>query len=59
MKLTEAGETLRARVAGPLRQIGHALYEIRSLPDETIGTVAFRHAACSRPPAGLRSPPAY
>jgi LysR family transcriptional regulator, nitrogen assimilation regulatory protein len=39
MKLTEAGETLRARIAGPLRQIGHALYEIRSLPGETVGTV--------------------
>lgn len=39
MKLTEAGETLRARIAGPLRQIGHALYEVRSLPGETVGTV--------------------
>jgi DNA-binding transcriptional LysR family regulator len=39
MQLTEAGEALRARIAGPLRQIGHTLYEIRSLPTETGGTV--------------------
>lgn len=39
MQLTEAGEALRARIAGPLRQIGHALYEVRSLPTETAGTV--------------------
>lgn len=41
MQLTEAGEALRSRIAGPLRQIGHALYEIRSLPSETLGTVSF------------------
>lgn len=39
MQLTEAGEALRARITGPLRQIGHALYEIRSLPEETAGNV--------------------
>jgi DNA-binding transcriptional LysR family regulator len=39
MQLTEAGEALRLHIAGPLRQIGHALYEIRSLPPETGGTV--------------------
>jgi LysR family transcriptional regulator, nitrogen assimilation regulatory protein len=41
MQLTEAGEALRARIAGPLRQIGHTLYEIRSLPTEAGGTVIF------------------
>jgi LysR family nitrogen assimilation transcriptional regulator len=41
MQLTEAGEALRSRIAGPLRQIGHALYEIRSLPTQTVGTVSF------------------
>lgn len=41
MHLTEAGEALRSRIAGPLRQIGHALYEIRSLPTQTLGTVSF------------------
>ena len=41
MQLTEAGEALRTRIAGPLRQIGHALYEIRALPTETVGNVAF------------------
>lgn len=41
MQLTEAGEALRSRVAGPLRQIGHALYEIRSLPSEMRGSVSF------------------
>jgi len=39
MQLTEAGEALRARITGPLRQIGHTLYEIRSLPTETGGSV--------------------
>lgn len=39
MQLTEAGETLRMQISGPLRHIGHALYEIRSLPIETTGTV--------------------
>jgi LysR family nitrogen assimilation transcriptional regulator len=41
MKLTEAGETLRGRISGPLRLIGHALYEIRSLPGDTVGAVTF------------------
>jgi LysR family transcriptional regulator, nitrogen assimilation regulatory protein len=41
MQLTEAGEALRAQISGPLRHIGHALYEIRSLPTETTGTVIF------------------
>ncbi len=41
MQLTEAGEALRVRIAGPLRQVGHALYEIRSLPGETEGAVVF------------------
>lgn len=41
MQLTQAGEALRVRIAGPLRQVGHALYEIRSLPSETEGTVIF------------------
>lgn len=41
MELTEAGEALRLQISGPLRQIGHALYEVRSLPTETTGTVIF------------------
>lgn len=41
MQLTEAGDLLRARIAGPLRQIGHAIYEVRSLPSETGGSVVF------------------
>ena len=41
MELTEAGEALRARITGPMRQIGHAFYEIRSLPSETGGNVVF------------------
>lgn len=41
MQLTEAGDALRAQISGPLRHIGHALYEIRSLPTETTGTVIF------------------
>ena len=41
MQLTESGEALRAQISGPLRHIGHALYEIRSLPTETTGTVIF------------------
>lgn len=39
MTLTEAGELLHARITGPLREIGHALYEVRSLPKETGGNV--------------------
>jgi DNA-binding transcriptional LysR family regulator len=41
MQLTEAGESLRMKIAGPLRQVGHALYEIRSLPSDTEGMVIF------------------
>lgn len=41
MQLTEAGALLRSRIAGPLRQIGHAIYEVRSLPSETGGNVVF------------------
>jgi len=41
MQLTEAGEALRLQISGPLRQIGHALYQVRSLPTETTGTVIF------------------
>lgn len=41
MQLTEAGELLRARIAGPLRQIGHAIYEVRTAPTEAGGSVAF------------------
>jgi DNA-binding transcriptional LysR family regulator len=41
MQLTEAGELLRARIAGPLRQIGHGIYEVRSLPSEPGGSVVF------------------
>ncbi|MET0373191.1 MAG: LysR family transcriptional regulator [Rhizorhabdus sp.] len=39
MALTEAGEVLYRRIAGPLREIGHALYEVRALPTETGGNV--------------------
>lgn len=41
MQLTAAGEALRAQISGPLRHIGHALYEIRSLPTEVAGSVIF------------------
>ena len=41
MQLTEAGEVLYARIAGPLREIGHALYEVRALPTQTGGSVVF------------------
>ena len=41
MQLTEAGRKLRARVAGPLVQIDQAFNEIRSLPSEQGGNVAF------------------
>jgi LysR family transcriptional regulator, nitrogen assimilation regulatory protein len=41
MQLTDAGEMLYKRVAGPLRDIGHALYEVRSLPTDAGGEVAF------------------
>ena len=41
MELTEAGEALNSRISGPLRQIGHAFYEVRALPTETGGTVDF------------------
>lgn len=39
MILTEAGQLLYSRVAGPLREIGHAIYEVRSLPSEAGGSV--------------------
>lgn len=41
MQLTEAGALLWARIAGPLRQIGHAIFEVRSLPSEIDGHVVF------------------
>jgi LysR family transcriptional regulator, nitrogen assimilation regulatory protein len=41
MTLTEPGEILYARVAGPLREIGHAIYEVRSLPSDVGGNVDF------------------
>jgi DNA-binding transcriptional LysR family regulator len=41
MQLTEIGEALQAQIAGPLRQVGHALYGIRSLPRDTQGSVTF------------------
>ncbi len=41
MTLTDAGELLYARVAGPLRAIGHAIYEVRSLPSDVGGKVDF------------------
>lgn len=41
MQLTEAGKELRAGVAGPLRQIGHALNEVRTRPCDPGGTVIF------------------
>lgn len=74
MKLTEAGSFLFARVAGPMREIGHALYEIRSLPTETGGDVALgmpptvvrilagslaRRIAVSAPKISLRIVDAY
>jgi LysR family transcriptional regulator, nitrogen assimilation regulatory protein len=40
MELTEAGEALHARITGPLRQIGHAFYEVRALPAAEGGSVA-------------------
>ena len=39
MTLTEAGQVLYRRITGPLREIGHALYEVRSIPTETGGDV--------------------
>ena len=39
MQLTEVGEQLRLRITGPLRQVGHALNEIRALPSEAAGSV--------------------
>jgi LysR family transcriptional regulator, nitrogen assimilation regulatory protein len=41
MQLTEAGEDLRARVVGPLRQIDRAVEEVRSLAHEVGGNIAF------------------
>lgn len=39
MLLTEAGELLYSRIADPLRDIGHAIYEVRSLPSSLGGEV--------------------
>jgi DNA-binding transcriptional LysR family regulator len=39
MQLTEQGKELRARITGPLRQIEHALNDMRSLPSERGGAV--------------------
>src|SRR5258706_7748140 len=39
MVLTEAGELLHTRITGPLRQIGHAFYEVRALPKGGGGNV--------------------
>lgn len=39
MALTPAGQLLYARIAEPLREIGHALYEVRSLPTQEGGQV--------------------
>lgn len=41
MQLTAAGEALRLRITGPLRQVGHALNEIRALPSDAAGVVEF------------------
>lgn len=40
MQLTSAGERLYVRIAGPMREIGHAIYEVRSLPGDAGGDVA-------------------
>ena len=39
MHLTEAGQLLLKRIAGPMREIGRAIYEVRSLPNEAGGSV--------------------
>lgn len=39
MALTPAGNLLYARIAEPLREIGHAIYEVRSLPTQSGGEV--------------------
>jgi DNA-binding transcriptional LysR family regulator len=39
MTLTEPGEVLYGRICGPLREIGHALYEVRALPRSAGGSV--------------------
>lgn len=39
MLLTDAGEQLRVRITGPLRQVGHALNEIRAMPSDASGSV--------------------
>lgn len=39
MTLTEAGQVLYRRISGPLREIGHALYEVRALPTSAGGNV--------------------
>ena len=37
--LTDAGQVLFNRTAGPMREIGRAIYEVRSLPNEAGGSV--------------------
>lgn len=39
MHLTDAGQLLYKRTAGPMRDIGRAIYEVRSLPTEAGGSV--------------------
>lgn len=39
MRLTTAGELLYARVTGPMREIGRAIHEVKSLPKEERGQV--------------------
>lgn len=41
MLLTEAGEELRARISGPIRQLTQALEDVRSLSDQIGGNIAF------------------
>lgn len=41
MVLTEAGEELRSRIVGPMRQLEHALQDIRSQSSDVGGNVAF------------------
>ncbi|MDE2404763.1 MAG: LysR family transcriptional regulator [Sphingomonadales bacterium] len=39
MELTVAGQLLYSRIVDPLREIGHAIYEVRSLPAQSGGDV--------------------
>jgi len=41
MALTEAGEELRSRIVGPLRQLEHAFQDIRTQSSDVGGNVAF------------------